>query len=100
MGMENSILIEPEAVFAERRADAPDDPFEFTEGDVYIVSLLRAGPTHLMRVVNIVGRRLPAKSKRQRLAIKREILLRLGALIRRGHLRRIKRKFVALPPRD
>lgn len=97
MDMENSILVEPESSFAERRAYAQEDVFAFTQADPHVINLLRAGPTHVMRVVNVVGRRLPAKSKRQRVAIKGEVLRRLGTLIRRRQLRRIKRKFIALP---
>jgi len=95
--MQTSILVEPEATFTERHAREHPDAFAFTQADPHIVSLLRAGPMHTMKVLNVVGRRLPSKSKRQRVAIKREVLLRLGTLIRRRQLRRIKRKFIALP---
>jgi hypothetical protein len=95
--MQNSILVEPEATYTGRHANAQEDMFAFLDADPHIVSLLRFGPTHMMKVVNVVGRALPSRSKRQRVAIKRETLLRLGVLIRRGQLRRIKRKFVALP---
>lgn len=97
MDMQSIMFVEPEATFVERRADAVDDVFAFTQADPHIVSLLRAGPMHMMKVLNVVGRRLPAKSKRQRVAIKREVLMRLGTLVRRRQRRRIKRKFVALP---
>jgi hypothetical protein len=71
-----------------------DDVFAFTQADEHIFRLLRPGPMELMTVVNIVGRLIPHKSKSQRIATKRLILLRLGELIRRGQLRRDRRKFV------
>jgi len=95
--MPTSIFVEPEATFAERRAEAVDDVFAFTDADPHIVSLLRAGPMRLTTVLNVTTRLLPSRSKRQKLAVKREILLRLGTLIRRRQLRRIQRTFVALP---
>ena len=97
MDMQAPILVEPESLFAERHVYAQEDVFAFVDADPHIVDLLRHGPKHLMKVVNVIGRRLPARSKRQRIAIKRETLRRLGTLIRRHQLRRIERKFVALP---
>ena len=95
--MENSTIVEPVAVFAERRADVEDDSLAFVAADPHLINLLRSGPMDMMKLLNVVGRSLPAKSKRQRVAIKREVLRRLGTLIRRRQLRRIKRKSVALP---
>jgi hypothetical protein len=95
--MENSILVEPEAVFVERGADVEDEMFAFKEADVFIYDQLRAGPMPLTTVLNVTDRLLPSRSKRQKLAIKREILRRLGTLIRRRRLRRIKRGHLALP---
>ena len=97
MGMQSAILVEPEAAFFHRHSNAPEDLFAFTAADPHIVSQLRDGPQRLTTVLNVSARLMPARSKRQRMAIKREILLRLGVLIRQGRLERIKRKFVALP---
>ena len=95
--MQTLVFVEPEAVFAQRRAPAQQVEFPLTRVDYHIRNLLRAGPVPIMSVLNSVGRLLPANGKRARRAIQREILLRLGAMIRRAELRRIKRKFVGLP---
>ena len=97
--MDMQPFIEPEATFAKPHAHAPEDMFAFTQADAHIHDLLRAGPQRLTTVLNQAARLMPARSKRQRVAIKREVLLRLGTLIRHGQLRRIRRKFVGLPYR-
>ena len=91
------VIVEPEATFTERRACVQEDMFAFTQADAHILALLQGGPMRLMTVLNITTRRMPARSKRQRKAVKHQILIRLGSLIRRGQLRRIRRKFVSLP---
>lgn len=91
------ILVEPEAVFTERHAKVPEDALQFTRADAHIYAILRAGPMRLTTLLNITGQLMPVRSKRERLALKREILRRLGVLIREGQLQRIRRKFVALP---
>lgn len=40
---------------------------------------------------------MPSRNKRERIAVKHEVLMRLTELILRGQLRRIRRKFVGLP---
>lgn len=95
--MQSSVLVEPEATFIERHVYAAEDAFAFKQADPHIVNLLRSGPTHMMKVVNVVGRLLPSRNRRERIAVKHEVLMRLGELIRRGQLRRIRRKFVGLP---
>lgn len=93
--MLNSIFVEPEVTFIERRTRAETDPFAFTKADPHIINLLRAGPRRLTDIVNRVGRLLPSANKRERVEIKRKTLNRIGELIRIGKLRRIKRVFVA-----
>lgn len=95
--METSILVEPEAVFTERRAEVIDDMLAFKEADVFIYGQLQTGPQRLTSVLNIAARMLPARSKRHRLAIKHSVLMRLGELIRQGNLQRIRRTLIALP---
>ena len=97
--MQPLMEIEPEATFVESHSHAQDDVFAFTQADAHIHDLLRAGPQRLTTVLNQAARLMPARSKRQRVAIKREVLLRLGTLVRHGQLRRIRRKFVGLPYR-
>lgn len=72
----------------------PDDMFTFTEADEHIFRLLRDGPQPIMSVVNKVGRLLPSRSKRMRIAKKQQTLMRITTLIRRGQLKRINRVFV------
>lgn len=91
------ILVQPQSTFIERRAAPPDDTLVFTRADVRIYYLLAAGPMPLMTLLNKAARMIPARSKRERVAVKREILLRLGTLIREGNLRLIRRIFVASP---
>ena len=38
------MLIEPDSVFIERHAYAPEDAFAFTAADPHVINLLRAGP--------------------------------------------------------
>ena len=93
--MFNSIFVEPEASFNERRTRAETDPFAFTKADPNIFNLLRAGPQRLTTVINKVGRVLPSASKKERVANKRRTMIRIGELIRGGKLRRFKRVYVA-----
>jgi hypothetical protein len=72
----------------------PDDMFTFTEADKHIFRLLRDGPQRIMTVVNKVGRLLPSQNKRQRIAKKRQTLMRITTLIRRRQIQRIGRVFV------
>jgi hypothetical protein len=95
--MKNFSLVEPEKLFAERHPHEQEDMFAFVEADAHIFHLLRSGPMPLTTVLNVTARLMPSRSKRQRIAIKREILRRLGTLIRRRQLRRIKRDHLALP---
>lgn len=95
--MQAPILVEPEAIFTARHAAVVDDVLAFKEADFFIYGQLQAGPQRLTSVLNIAARKIPARSKRHRLAIKHSVLLRLSELIRQGNLKRIKRKFVALP---
>ena len=92
-----SLLVEPDSVFVERHTHAQEDTFAFVAADPLIFSQLKGGPLRLTTVLNITARMMPARNKRQKLAIKHEILMRLTALIRRCRLKRIKRIFVALP---
>ena len=91
------MLVEPETTFAKRHVHVQEDAFAFTQADALIYGQLRAGPQRLTTVLNKTARMIPARSKRQRTAAKREILLRLGVLIRQGNLSRIRRIFVASP---
>ena len=91
------MLIEPEAAFARRHAHIQEDAFAFTDADHLILNQLRGGPVRLTTVLNITARAMPARCKRRRMAIKHEILLRLGEMIRQGRLRRVRRRFIALP---
>jgi hypothetical protein len=93
--MQSLVLIEPESTFANRHAPVTEDVFAFTQADDLIFGLLRAGPQRLTTVLNTTARMIPARSKRNRMAAKRAILGRLGALIRAKRLRRIRRIYVA-----
>ena len=93
--MLNSVFVEPEASFNERRTRVETDPFAFTKADPHIINLLRAGPERLTTILNKVGRILPSASKKERVEIMRRTLNRIGELIRLGRLRRIKRFYVA-----
>jgi len=72
------------------------DLFAFTDADPHILQLLRDGPMRITSVINVVCRLLPSRNKRQRLAIKKQTLLRIPALIRGGQLRRVRRVLVGL----
>ena len=93
--MINSVFVEPDATFIERRTRAELDPFAFTKADPHIINLLRAGPERLTTILNTVGRILPSTSKRERVENKRKTLNRIGELIRSGKVRRIKRFWIA-----
>ena len=67
------IIVEPEATFAQRHASTPEDSFAFTQTDPHIFKQLRAGPLHAMTLLNLVARQMPARCKRVRVAVKREI---------------------------
>ncbi len=95
--MQSFVIVEPEATFIERHVYAAEDAFAFNQADPHVINLLQSGPIHVMKVVNVVGRLLPSRNKRERVAVKHEVLIRVGELIRRGQLRRIRRKFVGLP---
>ncbi|MCL4785407.1 MAG: hypothetical protein KJ070_01235 [Verrucomicrobia bacterium] len=90
------VLIEPESTFADRHAPVTEDVFAFTQADDLIYAQLRAGPQRLTTVLNTAARMLPTQSKRHHMAAKREILLRLGALIRAKRMRRIRRISIAI----
>lgn len=94
------VILEPQTAFDARQVCPTADFGEYTDADPHIFSLLRGGSMPLMTLLNQVTRSMPARSKRQRMAIKRQILLRLCRLIRVGQLGRIKRKFVDLPYRQ
>ena len=93
------LIVEPQATFDARQVRPAADFGEYTEADALILGAVRNEPQRLTTVLNQTARLMPARSKRQRMAIKREILLRLGSLIRHGQLRRIRRKFIGLPYR-
>ena len=107
------IFVEPEIAYVARREQqnagltplppapsvvdpfcSPDDMFAFVEADEHIFRLLRDGPQRIMTVVNKVGRLLPSQNKRQRIAKKRQTLMRITTLIRRRQIQRIGRVFV------
>jgi hypothetical protein len=95
--MPTPILIEPEAALAERHAYVRQDVFAYTAADPVIFGQLQGGPMRLMTLLNVTARLMPFRSKRQKLAIKHEVLMRLTSLIRGRQLKRLKRKFVSLP---
>ena len=94
--MQQNLLVEPVQTYDARHAFALEDVFAYTDADPHIFSQLRNGPIRLMTLLNITAKLMPHGSKRQKLAIKHEILKRIGTLIRRGQLRRIRRVFVAI----
>lgn len=51
-------------------------------------------PVLLMSVINPVARQIGWASKREKLAIKRHVLSRIGALIKAEKLRRVQRRYV------
>lgn len=70
---------------------------DFMEADQHIFDCLRAGPVRLTTVLNRVARLFPCPKKRQRRAVQWAVLRRIGNLIRRGSLRRVRRVLVCLP---
>lgn len=54
-------------------------------------------PTPIMSLVNQLRKRHRHRNKRDKEAVKRTILLRIGALIREKELQRVRRKFVMMP---
>ena len=95
--MQMPIIVEPQTAYAARHEYAEEDAFAFTRADEHIFRQLRNGPMRLMTLINVATRLVGYASKRQKLAIRHEILMRLTTLIRRRQLRRIKRVFVGLP---
>ena len=57
----------------------------------------RGTPTAIMPLVSELRKRHRHRDKRDKEAVKRTILLRVGALIRQKELQRVRRKFVMLP---
>jgi hypothetical protein len=92
-------IVEPQTAFDARQVCPPADFGEYTEADPHIFSLLRGGPMPLMTLLNRVARLVPSRSKKQRVAIKRQVLRRFGRLLNDGRLVRINRKFLVLPYR-
>ncbi len=91
-----SFIIEPHELFSERQLQAAQDTFAFTAADPHILSALAAGPQHGMRVLNLVVRKLPYKTKRQKVAVGRAVLKRITELIHAGKIRRLRRKYLEL----
>jgi hypothetical protein len=56
----------------------------------------RTGPTSIMSLVSQVRKRHRHRNKREKEAVKRTILLRIGALIRQKELQRVHRRFVVM----
>jgi hypothetical protein len=57
----------------------------------------RAAPTRITSLVSELRKRHRHRDKRDKEAVKRTILLRIGALIRQKQLQRVRRKFIVVP---
>lgn len=53
--MQSIVIVEPESTFIERHVYAAEDAFAFKQADPHVINLLRSGPVHIMKVVNVVG---------------------------------------------
>ena len=92
-----SIFVEPQEVFLKRHEHAEEDAFAFVAGDKFVFSFLRDGPQRFGKLLKHVCSMLPARSSRQRRAIRREMVLRIGKLIQRGQLQKSLGNYLILP---
>ena len=79
------------------RNEAFFEPLRCVDGwDEHILSFVdnESRPVGIMELVSQLRKRVPHRNKQHKEKLKRDILLRVGALIRNGNLIRIQRKFV------
>jgi len=86
-----NVIFAPNILFTERQQPATRDANLFTAADPHILRAVAVGPQPLMTVLNSVVRQLPYHSKREKLAVGRAVLKRMGELVRAGRLRRVRR---------